>query len=31
MREGAITALADYHMAVARLEFARSQTNNFRD
>ncbi len=28
MREGAISALADYHMAVARLEFARSQTTN---
>lgn len=27
MRERAITALANYHMAVAQLEFVRSQTN----
>lgn len=27
MREGAISALANYHMAVARFEFARSQAN----
>ncbi len=27
MREGAIAALANYHMAVARLEFVRSQAN----
>jgi outer membrane protein TolC len=28
MRERAINALANYHMAVAQLEFVRSQTNS---
>ena len=27
MRQGAIDALANYHMAVARFDFVRSQSN----